>query len=132
MIPLYLKPCTLPLHLDFLVRLDCTLEANWTGEVSRLRELLSQPQPTTQYIPCPYPGIVPFSATDSVRFFGREQEIRELRHKLRHQNLLLVIGPSGSGKSSLVFAGLAAELERQDQSVGISVACGQVHRPVKR
>lgn len=115
LIPLYLKPCTLPLHLDFLVRMDCTDEANWASEIARLRSLLVQPGPVEEQIACPYPGMVPFSAADAERFFGREQEIRDLRHKLRHQDFLLVIGPSGSGKSSLVFAGLVPEQQRQDR-----------------
>lgn len=116
LIPLYLKPCTLPLHLDFLVRLDCTEEANWANEIIRLRTLLAQPAPVAEQIPCPYPGMVPFTEADAGRFFGREPEIENLRRKLRHQDFLLVIGPSGSGKSSLVFAGLGPELQKQEPS----------------
>ena len=119
LIPLYLKPCELPLHLDFLVRLDCTEEANWDHEISRLRELLGRPEPPEENIPCPYPGMVPFSEADATRFFGREDEIADLRQRLRHQNLLMVIGPSGCGKSSLVYAGLVPELCRQQPSMWI-------------
>lgn len=116
LIPLYLKPCTLPLHLDFLVRLDCTEEANWVNEITQLRTLLAQPAPVAKQIPCPYPGMVPFTEVNAGRFFGREPEIENLRHKLRHQDFLLVIGPSGSGKSSLVFAGLGPALQKQEPS----------------
>ncbi len=63
---------------------------------------------------CPYPGMVPFSAKDARFFFGRQAEIDAMRRHLRHQNQLFVIGPSGSGKSSLVFAGLLPALEMQD------------------
>ena len=113
LIPLVLKPCELPLHVEFRVRLDCTNTSNWESEVSRLRTLLNQPDPTREHIPCPYPGMVPFSEQDARFFFGRDNEIAEMRQRLRHQNFMLVIGPSGSGKSSLVFAGLVPELYKQ-------------------
>lgn len=114
LVPLLIEPCELPLHLEFRVRLDCTDEADWESEVARLRALLDQPEPTLERIPCPYPGMVPFSEENAHYFFGREGEIEELRRRLRHHDFLLVIGPSGSGKSSLVSAGLIPSLyERQ-------------------
>lgn len=61
-------------------------------------------------IPCPYPGMVPFQAKDARFFYGREDEIRTLLLYLRNQRYLFVIGPSGSGKSSLIFAGLLPSL----------------------
>ncbi|HEX9989622.1 MAG TPA: hypothetical protein VGE45_14240 [Chloroflexia bacterium] len=59
---------------------------------------------------CPYPGMVPFRPEDARFFYGREGEIEEMVLRLRGQDFLLVIGPSGSGKSSLVFAGLLPKL----------------------
>lgn len=59
---------------------------------------------------CPYPGMVPFSAGDARFFYGREAEIQQMVQHLRGQRFLLVIGPSGSGKSSLIFAGLLPQL----------------------
>ncbi|MFZ4661063.1 MAG: CHAT domain-containing protein [Caldilineaceae bacterium] len=64
--------------------------------------------------PCPYPGMVPFRKEDARFFFGRDEEITAMRRHLRHQKQLFVIGPSGSGKSSLVFAGLLPELEAKE------------------
>lgn len=61
---------------------------------------------------CPYPGMVPFSAANSKYFYGREDEIARMVQLLRRQRFMMVIGPSGSGKSSLVHAGLLPELER--------------------
>jgi hypothetical protein len=55
LIPILLRPCTLPLRVDFRVRLDCTDEANWEAETVRLRTLLDQPEPKPERIPCPYP-----------------------------------------------------------------------------
>ena len=60
--------------------------------------------------PCPYPGMVPYRAEDARFFYGRDDEIRRMAQLLRHQRFLMVIGPSGSGKSSLVYAGLVPEL----------------------
>ncbi|HEU5102258.1 MAG TPA: hypothetical protein VFU22_24715, partial [Roseiflexaceae bacterium] len=65
-----------------------------------------------QNIPCPYPGVRAFTTSDSPYFFGREKEIKNLLLRLRLQRFLFVIGPSGSGKSSLVRAGLIVELDR--------------------
>ncbi len=58
----------------------------------------------------PYRGLEPFDATHAEFFFGRNAEIRKLLDKLRAAPFLAVIGPSGSGKSSLVLAGLIPAL----------------------
>jgi WD40 repeat protein len=64
-------------------------------------------------LPCPYPGMRPFTADDARSFHGREPEITELIGWLRAgQREIFVIGPSGSGKSSLVVAGLLPRLAR--------------------
>lgn len=112
LIPLLLEPCELPLHLEFRVRLDCTDEANWESEVARLRALLNRPEPEAERIPCPYPGMAPFTEAEADRFFGREQVVQEMIERLRLHPFLAVIGPSGSGKSSLLQAGLIPHLEQ--------------------
>ncbi len=111
-IPLLREPCELPLHIDFRVGLDCTAAANWESEIGRARELLDQPEPKAERIPCPYPGLAPFNEHEAERFFGREDEIADLRRRLRYHNFQLIMGPSGSGKSSLVFAGLVSDLRK--------------------
>jgi len=63
-------------------------------------------------VACPYPGMVPFRAVDARYFYGREDEVARMVKLLRRQRFMMVIGPSGSGKSSLVYAGLLPELER--------------------
>lgn len=60
--------------------------------------------------PCPYPGLVSFSAADAQWFFGRQREIDWLLEHTLHHRLLMVIGPSASGKSSLIQAGLLPRL----------------------
>lgn len=61
----------------------------------------------------PYKGLQPYDIADANRFFGREQWIPELVGHLRDgYRFLAVIGPSGSGKSSLVRAGLIPALQQ--------------------
>ncbi len=59
----------------------------------------------------PYPGLRPFEAAQARWFFGRDQQILELLERLSANRLLAVVGVSGSGKSSLVRAGLLPALE---------------------
>ena len=71
--------------------------------------------------PNPYKGLLAFQESDSDRYFGREEQIEKLWNLFRalHENttqpeaplrLLPILGPSGSGKSSLARAGLIPEL----------------------
>jgi hypothetical protein len=70
-------------------------------------------------VPCPYPGMRPFAADDAGCFHGRDAEIAELIGRLRAgQREIFVIGPSGSGKSSLVAAGLLPRLARGLSGLG--------------
>jgi tetratricopeptide (TPR) repeat protein/energy-coupling factor transporter ATP-binding protein EcfA2 len=58
----------------------------------------------------PFRGLAAFEAAHSLVFFGREQAIARATTKLRTAPFLLVIGASGSGKSSLLRAGLLPRL----------------------
>ena len=58
----------------------------------------------------PYPGLRPFETWEGEIFFGREDHIDRLLEILQREHFLAVIGPSGSGKSSLVRAGLLPTL----------------------
>jgi hypothetical protein len=62
---------------------------------------------------CPYRGLLPFREEDAGVFFGREAEIEELVGKLREHNLVTLVGRSGSGKSSVAYAGLIPALRRR-------------------
>jgi WD40 repeat protein/class 3 adenylate cyclase/energy-coupling factor transporter ATP-binding protein EcfA2 len=63
-------------------------------------------------VPCPYKGLLPFEPEDSELFFGREQLAEDLAARLTESSFLAVVGPSGSGKSSLVRAGVVPALNR--------------------
>jgi WD40 repeat protein len=58
----------------------------------------------------PYKGLAAFDVLDADRFFGRERLVAELIARLAGASLLGVVGPSGSGKSSAVRAGLVPAL----------------------
>ncbi len=62
----------------------------------------------------PYKGLRPFAAADSREFFGREALVRTLLERLQEpgglSRFLALVGPSGSGKSSLLHAGLGPAL----------------------
>jgi uncharacterized RDD family membrane protein YckC/energy-coupling factor transporter ATP-binding protein EcfA2 len=58
----------------------------------------------------PFPGLRPFEIHENHLFFGRDTQTDELLRRLRLNRFLAVIGTSGSGKSSLVRAGLLPDL----------------------
>jgi WD40 repeat protein len=60
--------------------------------------------------PNPFPGLRPFRSEEHHLFFGREEQTAALLQLLRTNRFLAVVGTSGSGKSSLVRAGMIAEL----------------------
>jgi WD40 repeat protein/energy-coupling factor transporter ATP-binding protein EcfA2 len=58
----------------------------------------------------PFPGLRPFYSHEKHLFFGREAQTQALLQRLRAERFLAAVGPSGSGKSSLVRAGLIPSL----------------------
>ena len=58
----------------------------------------------------PFPGLRPFRPDEDYLFFGREGQGDELLRRLRQTRFVAVVGPSGSGKSSLVNAGVLPAL----------------------
>jgi choline dehydrogenase-like flavoprotein len=54
----------------------------------------------------PYRGARPYRSTDADIFFGREQESAELLRRLQEHRIVLLYGPAGSGRTSLIDAGL--------------------------
>jgi transcriptional regulator with XRE-family HTH domain/tetratricopeptide (TPR) repeat protein len=63
--------------------------------------------------PCPYRGLLPFREEDAPFFFGRERLIGLVRERLDQKSVLQVSGPSGSGKSSLLAAGVLPEMKKK-------------------
>jgi DNA-binding SARP family transcriptional activator/WD40 repeat protein len=68
---------------------------------------------------CPYKGLEAYDVADAVSFCGRDADVEACRRRLTATGVLVVTGASGSGKSSLVRAGLVPIL----RSGGRPVAC---------
>ncbi|MGI9435705.1 MAG: TIR domain-containing protein [Geminicoccaceae bacterium] len=70
----------------------------------------------------PFPGLAPFEDKDAAVFFGRDKEIKEgmdrlaiSRRTFSDSGFMLMLGPSGGGKSSLLCAGLWPRLRKNRQ-----------------
>jgi WD40 repeat protein len=113
-IPLILHEVKLPIRLSTLTSLDMTDLTQQQVSLSRLLSDLQRSQipEVGELATCPYPGMEPFNEANSARFFGRDQEIQESLNNLRLHPFLTFIGPSGSGKSSMVMAGLVPALHK--------------------
>ena len=79
---------------------------------------------------CPYVGLNVFTQHDRHRFMGREAETAAILERLSVASLALLKGPSGSGKSSILGAGLLPRVNqlaprRTNGWVGISIVADQ-------
>ncbi|MGD3112711.1 trypsin-like peptidase domain-containing protein [Streptomyces sp. YGL11-2] len=67
----------------------------------------------------PFRGLAPFQEADAASFHGREEESDELTARIAAERQVCLVGPSGSGKSSLALAGVVPRLRAQGFSVGV-------------
>ncbi|MGB2926063.1 MAG: caspase family protein, partial [Limnothrix sp.] len=83
-------------------------------KLTRLWQIASQKLPEYQLDNgiCPYKGLFAFQQEDAIFFFGRKEFIATALEFLKKKPFLAIIGNSGIGKSSVVFAGLIPELLR--------------------
>jgi WD40 repeat protein/DNA-binding SARP family transcriptional activator len=86
------------------------------GELPATAAEIKRPaQLPRQVGPCPYRGLAAFREQDAQFFFGREGFTQQLEEAVQRQSLIAVIvGSSGSGKSSVVYAGLLPRLRSSD------------------
>lgn len=113
-IPILLKSIERELVLRLIDGIDLT--KNYESE-ERLDALLNTSPIVDEpdlNIP-PYPGMVAFKETDASRFFGREEEIDQCIRSIRNEGILVLIGASGCGKSSLARAGVIPKLKTGHQ-----------------
>ncbi|MEV6715801.1 hypothetical protein AB0M48_27610 [Lentzea sp. NPDC051208] len=82
-------------------------ERRW-HEVATETAAQNSPKPDDR---SPYMGLAAFQRDDSQWFFGRERLVADLRARLRERRCVVVSGASGSGKSSLLRAGLVPHFD---------------------
>ena len=70
-----------------------------------------RPVVDSEHDECPYKGLASFEEADASLFFGRERLVGELAARTVGVGMLGVVGASGSGKSSVIAAGLLPSLE---------------------
>ncbi|MEZ4733070.1 MAG: CHAT domain-containing protein [Caldilineaceae bacterium] len=91
------------------------MESSWAAPVFFSRSSDNQLIDPLDLLPdeCPYRGLAYFDEKNAALYFGREAMVKELLEKLERCNFVLIVGASGSGKSSLVRAGLCAAVSSQ-------------------
>lgn len=80
---------------------------------------------------CPYRGLLYFREEDATFFFGRAEAITQLVRAVEQHSLVAVVGASGSGKSSVVRAGLVPELRKSRDCVWEVATIVPTDRPVQ-
>ena len=97
-----------------LERADLRLaEDDLAGSVAELQAVQERTEPDAAArgdLVCPFKGLAMFDVDDSEVFFGRERLVAEMVARLPGTPLMGIVGPSGSGKSSVLRAGLLASL----------------------
>jgi energy-coupling factor transporter ATP-binding protein EcfA2 len=80
---------------------------------------------------CPYRGLLHFREEDAPFFFGREAAIGQLTNAVERQSFVAVVGASGSGKSSVVRAGLVPRLRSDRNAAWEIVTLVPTDQPLK-
>ena len=85
-----------------------------SSELAKLAQELAAYMPTkaSASAESPYKGLLYYDVNDAPLFFGRERVTNELLEHLRQYRFLAVVGASGSGKSSVVRAGVIPALQQ--------------------
>ena len=73
----------------------------------------------TARLTCPWQGLHAYDEDDADRFFGRDHDVSACLAILGRTSLLALVGPSGSGKSSLLKAGVGAALASRGRTVHV-------------
>ena len=104
-------------------------EARWKEAVEEVA--VCDPAADDTGTESPYKGLARFETGDHGRFFGRDKLTADLLELLRHRRFAAVFGPSGSGKSSLLRAGLIPSLQHTREA-GLRPAAIRILTPGER
>lgn len=85
-------------------------ESRWRECAAELAELAGPAAADPDGADAPYAGLAAFGRADADRFFGRARLVDEVVARVRDRRMVAVFGPSGSGKSSVLMAGLLPAL----------------------
>jgi WD40 repeat protein len=99
---------SLPVTLAYVAACDGDVtewERRWREVTAELSEPVEHGEPAD----APYVGLSSFRVSDAERFFGREELVAELADRVSGRRFVGLFGPSGSGKSSILRAGLVAQ-----------------------
>ncbi|MEV6844046.1 WD40 repeat domain-containing protein [Actinoplanes sp. NPDC051411] len=95
--------------------------AEWEDRWQATMAALTADRHDDEEAEAPYPGLRAFQFADADRFFGREQLVGRLVRDLSRRRFLAVFGASGSGKSSLLRAGLLPAVAAGDADLRFAV-----------
>ena len=88
-----------------------SIESELAGDIVELRAVDERSDGRRESpVVCPFKGLAAFEAADAAYFFGRERLVAQVVARLVGAQLMGLVGPSGSGKSSLLRAGLLPAL----------------------
>lgn len=108
-------------------------EEHWHQTEQAVRNATAAARSEQEDGPAPYRGLARYESADSALFFGRGALTDQLVNLVTRQRVSVVVGPSGSGKSSLLRAGLIPRLQDPDPTAGeLRVAALRICTPGPR
>lgn len=108
-------------------RLDEELGIEPSARLAELERAILRREPSLDAIArltpasteCPYPGLRAFRTDEADLFFGREDDIDVVLEMLGRRPLVAIAGPSGTGKSSLLLAGVIPRLRARGRHIDV-------------
>jgi len=105
-----------PTHADFKALFKGQLQT-YLRHLRDKGRISPPPPPTKPKVEVPYKGLRPLRKADVPIFFGRTAESLDVLARAENKRFVPILGASGSGKSSLVMAGVLPQLEERDWAV---------------
>ncbi len=105
--------------LDYWV--SSLVQAGLKAESVRLARFDAAQLPDLEGVRCPYVGLEAFRDQDQTYFFGRESDTRALIAQWGNSPLIVVLGASGSGKSSFIMGGVLPRLASAGEKTGVRI-----------